>query len=503
MPEVVNVRFRSKGKAYFFDPAGTEPHAGDSVIVETAKGLELGECVRAAHFVEETAIVPPLRPVIRIATEEDLAVAEANKEKEKVAFDFCQKKIAERGLDMKLVDVEYSFDSSKILFFFTSGGRVDFRELVKDLAGVFRTRIELRQIGVRDSAKLVGGLGICGRPFCCSTFLDDFQPVSIKMAKTQSLSLNPTKISGTCGRLMCCLKYEQDAYEHLLKTVPKVESEVDTPDGKGTVKEVNLLRRIVKVKLAEESISELKSYKARELGFTVGGVYKEPEPPEEIPEEQPERVSSRFNFGSIDTAPALINDKPEEQENENAEGKSEGGRNRHRSNRRHKGKKPENAQPAGEKTEAPKQEAQPKQEKQEHKEHNKNQHKHHNKPAQQGQNNGQQPKTEAPQQEQPKQEKQEKHGGNQHHRSRRHRSGGNHNHAPKQEGQPKQEKTNQQPKAEAPKQNQQVLDEKAKARAAAVAEAVAQAKPNANKRNHHRRYHNNKSNKPAGENKTN
>ena len=488
MPEVVNVRFRSKGKAYFFDPAGTEPHAGDSVIVETAKGLELGECVRSAHFVEETSIVPPLRPVIRIATEEDLAIAEANKEKEKVAFDFCQKKIVERGLDMKLVDVEYSFDSSKILFFFTSGGRVDFRELVKDLAGVFRTRIELRQIGVRDSAKLVGGLGICGRPFCCATFLDDFQPVSIKMAKTQSLSLNPTKISGTCGRLMCCLKYEQDAYEHLLKTVPKVDTEVDTPDGKGTVKEVNLLRRTVKVKLAEESISELKAYKARELGFTVGGVYKEPEPPEEVPEEQPERVSSRFSFSNVDVTPALINDKPEENEGE----KHEGGKNRHRSGRRHghKGKKPEDAQQSGEKADTPKQESQPKQEKQEHKEHGKNQNKHNKQ--------NQQPKAEAPKQEQPKQEKQEKQGGNQHHRSRRHRSGGNnHNNAPKQEGQPKQ---NQQPKAEAPKQPQQVMDEKAKARAAAVAEAVAQAKPHANKRNHHRRH---KSHKPAEENKSN
>ncbi len=473
MPEVVNVRFRSKGKAYFFDPAGTEPHAGDSVIVETAKGLEFGECVRGAHFVEETAIVPPLRPVIRIATEEDHAIAEANKEKEKTAFDFCQKKITERGLDMKLVDVEYSFDSSKILFFFTSGGRVDFRELVKDLASVFRTRIELRQIGVRDSAKLVGGLGICGRPFCCSTFLDDFQPVSIKMAKTQSLSLNPTKISGTCGRLMCCLKYEQEAYEHLLKTVPKVDTEVDTPDGKGTVKEVNLLRRTVKVKLAEESISELKAYPARELGFTVGGVYKEPEPPEEVPEEIPERISSRFNFSHIDTAPALINDKPEEMELEETEGKHEVGKSRHRGGRRHRSKKPQNAQTGAEKPEAPKQENQPKQE---HKEHNKNQQNHNNKPA-------------AAQPEKENQPKQEKQSNNQHHRSRRHRGGGK----PKPENHGQQQA--QQPKTEAPKPQQQVMDEKAKARAAAVAEAVAQAKPNANKRHYHRRH---RSHKPNG-----
>jgi len=482
MPEVVNVRFRSKGKAYFFDPAGTEPHMGDSVIVETAKGLEIGECVRGAHFVEETAVVPPLRPVIRIATEEDHAIAEANKEKEKTAFDFCQKKITERGLDMKLVDVEYSFDGSKILFFFTSGGRVDFRELVKDLASVFRTRIELRQIGVRDSAKLVGGLGICGRPFCCSTFLDDFQPVSIKMAKTQSLSLNPTKISGTCGRLMCCLKYEQEAYEHLLKTVPKVESEVDTPDGKGTVKEVNLLRRTVKVKLANEGISELKAYPARELGFTVGGVYKEPEPPEEVPEEIPERISSRFNFSHIDTSPALINDKPEEKEDVEPEDKSEGGKSRHRGGRRHRSKKPQGAQNNAEKAETPKQETQPKQEKQTH---GKTQHNHGSKPA------NSQPKQEA-QPKQEKQEKQEKQGGSQHHRSRRHRGGGK----PKPENpaqQPKNETPKHQPKTEAPKQ--QVMDEKAKARAAAVAEAVAQAKPNANKRNYHRRH---KNHKPGG-----
>ncbi len=489
MPEVVNVRFRSKGKAYFFDPAGTEPHTGDSVIVETAKGLELGECVRNAHFVEETAIVPPLRPVIRIATEEDLAVAEANKEKEKVAFDFCQKKITERGLEMKLVDVEYSFDGSKILFFFTSGGRVDFRELVKDLAGVFRTRIELRQIGVRDSAKLVGGLGICGRPFCCTTFLDDFQPVSIKMAKTQSLSLNPTKISGTCGRLMCCLKYEQDAYEHLLKTVPKVETEVDTPDGKGTVKEVNLLRRTVKVKLADEGISELRPYQARELGFTVGGVYKEPEPPEEVPEVKPERTGSRFSFSHIDTTPSLINDKPEESAAEPREEKSEGSKNHHRS-RRHRGKKPQSAQ-NGEKVEAPKpekqQEVQPKKEKQEN---NKPQH-NNNKSAQNGKAAQSNKPAQPNENKQPAQEKQS--GNQQHSRSRRHRSGSK----PKQENNaPQQAK---QPKTEAPKQ--QVMDEKAKARAAAVAEAVAQAKPNGNNKRHYHRRH--KSNKPSGENKQN
>ncbi|MDD6188184.1 MAG: regulatory iron-sulfur-containing complex subunit RicT [Clostridiales bacterium] len=476
MPEVVNVRFRSKGKAYFFDPAGTTPRIGDSVIVETAKGLEFGECVRGAHYVEETAIVPPLRPVIRIATDDDKAVAQANKEREKTAFDFCQKKIAERGLEMKLVDVEYSFDGSKILFFFTSDGRVDFRELVKDLASVFRTRIELRQIGVRDSAKLVGGLGICGRPFCCSSFLEDFQPVSIKMAKTQSLSLNPTKISGTCGRLMCCLKYEQDAYEHLLKTVPKVETEVDTPEGKGTVKEVNLLRRTVKVKLAEESITELRSYPARELGFTVGGVYKEPEPPEEEPEDIAGSVSSRRGFGRIDPMPALINDKPQERE-EKPEQQENEGKNRHRGGRRHRSKKPQsaqNAQPDAEKNEPPKQETQNRQEKQGQQKNQPNRQK----------SKGQQPKQEQ-QEKQNQQEKPSQQSGAQHSSHRR----GN-------GGKPQQEKREQQPKTES---HQQVMDDKAKARAAAVAAAVAQAKPNANKRNYHRRH---KANKPSGE-KTN
>ncbi len=500
MPEVVNVRFRSKGKAYFFDPAGTNPHIGDSLIVETAKGPEFGECVRGAHYVEETAIVPPLRPVLRIATDEDKAIAQANRAKEKTAFDFCQKKIEERGLEMKLVDVEYSFDSSKILFFFTSDGRVDFRELVKDLAGVFRTRIELRQIGVRDSAKLVGGLGICGRPFCCSTFLEDFQPVSIKMAKTQSLSLNPTKISGTCGRLMCCLKYEQDAYEHLLKTVPKVDTEVDTPDGKGTVKEVNLLRRTVKVKLAEENISELRAYPARELGFTIGGVYKEPEPPEEVFEPVPE-PSTRFNFGRYDATPGLFNDKPaeqpEEEKPEHSEREREGGRSRHRGGHRHKNKKNQNDKPAAEKQEKPEQPKaekpeQPKQERQE-KQGGRNRNKQrHNKPQQDKPAQAEkptQPKAEKP--EQPKQERQEKQGGQ--HRSRRHRGGGG--------NKPQQEKPAQ-TQAQQSKPQQSVMDEKAKARAAAVAEAVAQAKPGGSKRNnHHYRRHRGGGGKPSGENK--
>ena len=251
MTEVIGVRFRGGCKEYYFDPHGIAVEPNQFVIVETAQGLEYAQCVSGNHEVEDDSVVQPLRPLVRVATENDDRTYAYNKTREKNAFEVCQKKIAERGLDMKLVRVESNFDGSKIIFFFTSDGRVDFRELVRDLAGVFRARIELRQIGVRDEAKMLGGLGICGRPFCCSQFLDDFVPVSIKMAKTQNLSLNPTKISGTCGRLMCCLKYEQEAYEDLLKTAPKNESFVDTPDGRGTVTEVNLLRQCVKVRMEE------------------------------------------------------------------------------------------------------------------------------------------------------------------------------------------------------------------------------------------------------------
>ena len=246
MTEIISVRFKSGGKEYYFDPKGTQVRAGQGVIIETSRGIEYGECTKGNTMVEDESVVPPLRPLVRIATEKDLDTVARNREKEKKAFQICQEKIAAHGLDMKLVEVEYNFEGNKILFFFTSEGRVDFRALVKDLAGVFHTRIELRQIGVRDEAKMLGGLGICGRPFCCASFLDDFQPVSIKMAKTQSLSLNPTKISGTCGRLMCCLKYEQDAYEDAVKRMPKNESFVETPEGVGTVSQVNLLRETVK-----------------------------------------------------------------------------------------------------------------------------------------------------------------------------------------------------------------------------------------------------------------
>ena len=249
MAEVIGVRFKDVGKVYFFDPDGKQLKKFDKVIVETSRGIECGEVAAENREVEDEKIIHPLKKLIRIATEEDLKTVEQNKEKEKKAFDICFEKIEKHGLDMKLVEAEYTFDNSKILFYFTSDGRVDFRELVKDLASVFRTRIELRQIGVRDESKMVGGLGMCGRPLCCSSFLGDFQPVSIKMAKEQGLSLNPTKISGTCGRLMCCLKYEQDAYEHLLRVTPKVGAIVDTDEGKGTVQEVNLLKGKVKVSL--------------------------------------------------------------------------------------------------------------------------------------------------------------------------------------------------------------------------------------------------------------
>ena len=253
MAEIVGIKFKDVGKVYYFGPNGMTFQKGDKAIVETARGLECGEVATENSDVPDESIVAPLKPVIRHATKEDLATVEQNREKEKKAFQICEEKIARHGLDMKLVDVEYTFDSSKILFYFTADGRVDFRELVKDLAGIFRTRIELRQIGVRDGAKKLGGFGICGRPFCCNTFLGEFQPVSIKMAKEQGMSLNPVKISGTCGRLMCCLKYEQDTYEHLLRHTPKVGAIVETVDGRGTVIENNLITGMLKVRLDRRS----------------------------------------------------------------------------------------------------------------------------------------------------------------------------------------------------------------------------------------------------------
>ena len=251
MAEVIGVRFNDAVKVYYFDPCGNQVDVGAKVVVETAHGVECGDVAMENRDVNESVIVQPLKKVLRVATKNDLKKLRENAQKEKNAFSVCNKKIAAHKLEMKLVDVEYAFDGSKILFYFTADGRIDFRELVKDLASVFRTRIELRQIGVRDEAKMLGGLGICGRPFCCSSFLDEFQPVSIKMAKEQGLSLNPTKISGTCGRLMCCLKYEQEAYLDLLRRTPKVNALVMTPKGKGTVVDQNLLTGILTVRLAK------------------------------------------------------------------------------------------------------------------------------------------------------------------------------------------------------------------------------------------------------------
>ena len=277
MTTVISVRFRSGCKTYYFDPKDLTVEAGQDVIVETAQGPEFAQCCEGNHAVPDEQVVPPLRAVLRIATDNDRHTAAYNRSREKDAFDICQKKILQHKLEMKLVRVECSFDGSKILFFFTADGRVDFRELVKDLAGVFRARIELRQIGVRDEAKMLGGLGICGRPFCCSQFMDEFLPVSIKMAKEQGLSLSPTKISGICGRLMCCLKYEQDGYEYMRKQMPKVGREAGTPEGlTGTVIENNVISERTKVKLMlPDGTIDVREYPFRELTYTRGGKGKQ------------------------------------------------------------------------------------------------------------------------------------------------------------------------------------------------------------------------------------
>ena len=334
MTSVISVRFRSGSKTYYFDPKGIEVKAGQDVIVETAQGLEFARCSAGNHMVDDAQVVQPLRSLVRIATENDRRTAAYHREREKEAFDICQKKILQHHLDMKLVHVECSFDGNKILFFFTADGRVDFRELVKDLAGVFRSRIELRQIGVRDEAKMLGGLGICGRPFCCAQFMDDFVPVSIKMAKTQNLSLNPTKISGTCGRLMCCLKYEQDAYEDAIKRLPKNESFVMTPDGPGNVSDVNVLKETVNVRLDDRpetprcyhncEVCVLRSGKGSRDGIVI---------PDERPERYVEpREEEEFNIPPIIAAFDMEDDTAQ---TENTEKQSR------RSRRRRGRKKPE------------------------------------------------------------------------------------------------------------------------------------------------------------------
>ena len=343
MIEIVSIRFKNRGKSYSFAPNGMEIATGVKVIVETAKGLEIAECSRGNHWVEETAVVQPLRPVARIATADDLRIEELNKKREKEAFQICQQKIAEHGLEMKLVDVECNFEGNKTMFFFTADGRVDFRELVKDLAGIFRNRIELRQIGVRDEAKMIGGIGICGRPFCCSQFLDDFQPVSTKMAKVQSLSLNPTKISGSCGRLMCCLRYEQDAYEDLIKKVPKQGAFVETIDGYGTAAQVNLLRQTVKVKLDQDKDDTLHVYKANELAAVPGGRPRDGEEPPHVLNYVPEEPEAQEPAEDEWNIPAMVAAEPQETETpaEAAQIPEEGRRSRRRGGRRSRGEQPE------------------------------------------------------------------------------------------------------------------------------------------------------------------
>ncbi len=302
MTEVVSARFRSGCKIYYFSPGQLTVSPGQDLIVETAQGPEYVTCTEGNHPVEEHQVVEPLRRVLRLATENDRRSLQLSREKEKEAFTVCQKKIAQHGLEMKLVRVECSFDGNKILFFFTADCRVDFRELVKDLASAFHARIELRQIGVRDEAKMLGGLGICGRPFCCSQFMDDFIPVSIKMAKTQSLSLNPTKISGTCGRLMCCLKYEQEAYEDAARRMPKNESFVQTPDGPGNVSNVNLLKEQVTVRLDSQPDSP-RCYHNCEVCVLRNG--KGSRDGIQVPEERPAR---RVVEDELDEFPAVVSD---------------------------------------------------------------------------------------------------------------------------------------------------------------------------------------------------
>ena len=362
MTEIIGVRFKSGGKQYYFDPKGQQVEPGQGVIIETSRGLEYGECAQGNTMVEDEAVVQPLRSLVRIATQKDLDTVAKNREKEKKAFTICQDKIAAHGLDMKLVEVEYNFEGSKILFFFTSEGRVDFRALVKDLAGVFHARIELRQIGVRDEAKMLGGLGICGRPFCCAGFLDEFQPVSIKMAKTQNLSLNPTKISGTCGRLMCCLKYEQEAYEDAVRRMPKNESFVETPEGVGTISQVNLLKETVQVRL-EDQPEIPKCFHNCEICVVRNGKGKRPEgyvapPPEELaklrkvtPVEEPRSLA-----GSLDAA--LTGLGMAEPAAEEGGGEAGAGRRRRSRSRRGSGK-PSGEAPAAE--QQPKQPAPPRQ----------------------------------------------------------------------------------------------------------------------------------------------
>ena len=360
--EVVDIQFRPGQKIYYFDPDGKTLQPGDHVIIDTARGAEYGTCAGANHRIAQKDVVAPLRKVLRKANAQDERIAADNRAKEKKAYNICVEKIAEHGLDMQLVSAEVAFDGSKILFYFTADERVDFRELVKNLASIFHTRIELRQIGVRDKAKMVGGLGICGRPFCCASFLDDFQPVSIKMAKTQNLSLNPTKISGTCGRLMCCLKYEQDAYEDLIRTSPKMESFVDTPEGRGTVVEIDLLHQRVKVRM-EDSPETVGVFANTDIAVLRSGKARKNDPPipadlapisgngKRVRKEEQEQDSMilepiRFRYS---TESVVTEEEPEQPEQKNAPSR------RRRGPKNEAAKEPKPEQPP--KPEKPKQKA--------------------------------------------------------------------------------------------------------------------------------------------------
>ena len=301
MAMVIRVRFKRAAKLYDFDPNGLELHNGMSVVTETARGVELGECMSGVMDVPDERLVLPLKPILRIATEQDLAMQKRNEQAEKEAFDIAIDRIAEHKLEMKLVDVEYAFDRSKIIFYFTANGRVDFRMLVKSLASIFKTRIELRQIGVRDEAKMLGGIGPCGRPICCRTFLSDFTPVSIKMAKEQNLSLNPTKISGLCDRLMCCLKYEQDHYEQTRKRMPRVGREIITPDGSGVINAINVLEETVRVRIAVGDSFELREYKIDDCQ-RPGQDERKPRPEEDATAEDTQQAAENAEGGAPETA---------------------------------------------------------------------------------------------------------------------------------------------------------------------------------------------------------
>ena len=349
MTKIVGIRFRTAGKIYYFDPADFDLDMAMHVIVETARGIEMGTVLIPPKDVDDDKVVSPLKPVIRVATDEDEKTVERNKEKEKEAFAICKQKIVEHGLDMKLVDVECSFEGNKTMFFFTSDGRVDFRELVKDLASVFRNRIELRQIGVRDEAKMLGGIGICGRPYCCNQFLDDFQPVSTKMAKVQSMSLNPSKISGACGRLMCCLRYEQAAYEELVKAVPKVGTFVETPAGYGTVSSVNILRSSLKVKLDGQGEDVFKNYQADEIAVIPGGRPKPGEPLPSLLKDRPKPVRDEEPKEDPWALPQLFADEVYGDKKPERAHTPESGEKKKRPRRRsrgHGGKKPADGQTA-------------------------------------------------------------------------------------------------------------------------------------------------------------